>query len=54
VRESQPPTRAVADAVDGKTTPAEAAARVQTAVEALGTAGRWGADIHTAMERNAP
>ena len=38
LRESQPLSRAIADAVDGKTTPAEAAARVQTAVEKLHTA----------------
>jgi multiple sugar transport system substrate-binding protein len=39
LRESQPLSRAIADAVDGKTTPAEAAARAQTAVEALHAAG---------------
>ena len=37
LRESQPLSRAVADAVAGKTSPAEAAARVQTAVEKLHT-----------------
>ena len=39
LRESQPLSRAIADAVDGRTTPAEAVARVQTAVERLHTAG---------------
>jgi multiple sugar transport system substrate-binding protein len=40
LRESQPLSRAVADAVDGKTTPAAAAARAQTAVERVHTAER--------------
>ena len=35
LRESQPLSRAIADAVDGTITPAEAAARAQTAVERL-------------------
>jgi multiple sugar transport system substrate-binding protein len=39
LRESQPLSRAIADAVDGKTTPAEAAARVQTAAEKLHATG---------------
>ena len=37
LRESQPLSRAVADAVAGRTTPSEAAARVQAAVERLHT-----------------
>jgi multiple sugar transport system substrate-binding protein len=40
LRESQPLSRAIADAVDGRTTAAEAAARVQAAVEGLDAPGR--------------
>jgi multiple sugar transport system substrate-binding protein len=39
LRESQPLSRAIADAVDGKITPEQAAARVQTAVEGLDAGG---------------
>jgi ABC-type glycerol-3-phosphate transport system substrate-binding protein len=40
LRDEQPLSRAIADAVDGRTTAAEAAARVQAAVEGLDAPGR--------------